>query len=145
MNPVSLRAIGVGKELAARGLDTEIAQDISYNGWLEQCAASISMVVDLSATLAAIFDCKLRSDLKVSFGIKEDDMARKRYIAAKLRQVVTYADGILVSGALRYVTIVTACTGPGPFKLPGLPLGGFADFSYVRHLFYDCVIYRNRW
>ena len=57
------------------------------------------------------------------------------YIAAKLRQVVTYADGILVSGALRYVTIVTACTGPGPFKLAGLPLGGFADFSYVRHLF----------
>ena len=62
MNPVSLRAIGVGKELAARGLDTEIAQE--SNGWLEQCAASISMVVDLSPTHAAIFDCKLRSDLK---------------------------------------------------------------------------------
>ena len=54
---------------------------------LEQCAASISMVVDLSPTHAAIFDCKLRSDLNMSFGIKEDDMARKRYIAAKLRQV----------------------------------------------------------
>jgi hypothetical protein len=34
MNAVSLCAIGVGKELAARGLDTKIAQEsISYN-WL---------------------------------------------------------------------------------------------------------------